>query len=134
MTAESRRLIAIVGPTASGKTTLGIELARRLGGEIIGADSRQVYRGMDIGTAKPLPEERAAVPHHLIDVADPDEPFDAGRFVVEASRAIEGIRSRGRVPLVVGGMGMYIRALLRGLDPLPRDAEVRGQLARRWEE
>jgi len=92
-----------------------------------------VYRHFDIGTAKPTPAERAEVPHHLIDVADPDESFDAGRYVREAERAIGEIRARGKVPMLVGGTGMYIRALLRGLDPLPSDPRVREGLARRWE-
>lgn len=101
--------------------------------EIVNADSLQVYRGMDIGTAKPTLAERSGVAHHLIDVADPDEEFNAGRFVDEAERAIRAIRGRGNFPLVVGGTGMYIRSLLRGMDDLPSDPVVRSGLARRWE-
>ncbi|GAB4365940.1 MAG: tRNA (adenosine(37)-N6)-dimethylallyltransferase MiaA [Deltaproteobacteria bacterium] len=112
---------------------MALELARLLPVEIVSADSMQVYRGMDIGTAKPTPDERREVPHHLIDVADPDETYSAGRFVEEASRAIRGIRSRGRIPFLVGGTGLYLRALLRGLDPLPSDERVRKALRDRWE-
>jgi len=109
-----RRLIAIVGPTASGKTQLGIDLARHLDGEIIGADSRQVYRRMDIGTAKPTPEEQATARHHLIDVVDPDEPFSLGRWLDLAHEAIDGVWVRGKQPLLVGGTGQYVWALLEG--------------------
>lgn len=128
------RLIVLAGPTASGKTSTGLALAARFPLEIVNADSMQVFRGMDIGTAKPSPEERRLVPHHLIDVADPAEGYSAGRFVAEARAAMDGIYERGRFPLVVGGTGMYIRALLRGLDPLPADAGVREALERRWAE
>ncbi|MBI5419743.1 MAG: tRNA (adenosine(37)-N6)-dimethylallyltransferase MiaA [Deltaproteobacteria bacterium] len=130
---EENRLLVLSGPTAAGKTALALRLARALPLEIVNADSLQVYRGMDVGTAKPTPEERREVPHHLIDVADPDEEYNAGRFVDEAEKAIRGIRERGRFPLVAGGTGMYIRALLRGLDPLPKDPGVRAGLSRRWE-
>lgn len=126
-------LIVLSGPTASGKSALALSLARQFPVEIVNADSLQVYRYFDIGTAKPTPDERSEVPHHLIDVADPDEPYDAGRYIREAERAIAGIRARGRVPMLVGGTGMYIRALLRGLDPLPADPRVREGLSRRWE-
>ncbi len=127
------RLIVLSGPTASGKSALALALAREFPLEIVNADSLQVYRHFDIGTAKPTVTERGEVPHHLIDVADPDEPYDAGRYVREAERAIGGIRALGKVPMLVGGTGMYIRALLRGLDPLPSDPRVRGELSRRWE-
>ena len=126
------RLVVLSGPTASGKSALALALAREFPVEIVNADSLQVYRRFDIGTAKPTAMERAEVPHHLIDVADPDEPFDAGRYVREAERAIGEIRARGKVPMVVGGTGMYIRALLRGLDPLPSDPRVREELSGRW--
>jgi tRNA dimethylallyltransferase len=109
-----RKLIAIVGPTASGKTTLAIQLAQCLDGEIIGADSRQVYRHMAIGTAKPTVEEQIAARHHLIDIVDPDEPFSLGRWVNLARAAIDDIWSRGKQPLLVGGTGQYIWALLEG--------------------
>lgn len=130
-------LIAVVGPTASGKTALGVELARRLGGEVVSADSGQMYRGLDAGTSKP---PTCAVSHHLIDVLDPSEQADAGRFAELARAAIDGIRSRGKRPIVVGGTGLYLKALLVGLDPLPRrDERVRERLAelveangRRW--
>jgi tRNA dimethylallyltransferase len=131
---EENRLLVLSGPTASGKTALALSLGAALPLEIINADSLQVYRGMDIGTAKPTLSERSGVPHHLIDVADPDEEYNAGRFVAEAEIAVRGIRGRGKFPLVAGGTGMYIRALLRGLDDLPSDAGVRERLARRWEE
>lgn len=112
-------LVVICGPTASGKTALALKLAERLALEIISADSRQVYRGMDIGTAKPDRRELAEVPHHLIDVVDPDENFTAADFVERGRVAIEQIRRRGRLPLVVGGTGLYIRALLLGLADAP---------------
>ena len=105
----------IVGPTAVGKTEISLAIAEEIGAEIISADSMQVYRGMDIGTAKPTLQERARVPHHLIDVADPKEEFSAGRFVQLADEAIKDITVRGKVPLVAGGTGMYIRALTEGL-------------------
>jgi tRNA dimethylallyltransferase len=127
------KLLVLSGPTASGKSALALALAREFPVEIVNADSLQVYRHFDIGTAKPTPAERAEVPHHLVDVADPGEPYDAGRYVREAERAIGEIRARGKVPLLVGGTGMYIRALLRGLDPLPSDPRVREALSRRWE-
>jgi tRNA dimethylallyltransferase len=131
---EENRLLVLSGPTGSGKTALALSLGRSLPLEIVNADSLQVYRGMDIGTAKPTLAERREVPHHLIDVADPDEGYDAGRFVAESEEAIRGIRGRGKFPLVAGGTGMYIRALLRGLDPLPKDAGIRAELERRWRE
>ena len=123
-------MIAIVGPTASGKTALAMRVAERLSGEIVSADSRQVYRGMDIGTAKPTPEERGRVRHHLIDVADPGERYDALRYQREARAALGEIRARGRVALVVGGTGLYVRALLDGLDlaSLGHDPEIRARL------
>lgn len=131
---EESPLLVLAGPTASGKTGLSLSLARIFPLEIVNADSVQVYRGLDIGSAKPTPDERREIPHHLVDAADPDEPYDAGRFVREAESAIRGIRGRGRFPLVSGGTGMYIRALLRGLDPLPSDPGVRAALILRWRE
>ena len=127
------RIVVLSGPTASGKSALALTLAREFPVEIVNADSLQVYRHFDIGTAKPTAAERGEVPHHLIDVADPGEPYDAGRYVRDAERAIGEIRARGKVPMLVGGTGMYIRALLRGLDPLPSDPRVREELSRRWE-
>ncbi len=128
-----RRLVAIVGATATGKTALGIDLARRLDGEIIGADSRQVYRHMDIGTAKPTPEERAAAPHHLIDVVGPDEPFSLGTWLDLARAALDDIWGRGNQPVLVGGTGQYVWALLEGWR-VPRvapDPDLRSELKSR---
>jgi tRNA dimethylallyltransferase len=113
------RVVCVVGPTASGKSALGLALAARLGGEIVSADSRQVYRGLDVGTAKPSAAERAHVPHHLLDVVPPDEPFDAARFRALAAAAIADVAGRGHVPVVVGGTGLYVRVLLRGLCAAP---------------
>lgn len=122
-------LVVIAGPTGVGKTEVAVRLASRLRVEVVSADSRQVYRGMDVGTAKPTAEQRAAVPHHLIDVVNPDERYHAARFRQEARAAISAILERGRLPLVVGGTGLYIRALLRGLLPAPpADPEVRREL------
>jgi tRNA dimethylallyltransferase len=123
-------VIAIVGPTASGKSALAMRVAERVGGEIVSADSRQVYRGMDIGTAKPSAEERARVRHHLIDVADPGERYDVLRYQRAGRAAVGEVRARGHVALVVGGTGLYVRALLDGLDlaSLPHDPAVRARL------
>lgn len=107
-------LVVIVGPTAVGKTDVSIEVASRLGGEIVSCDSMQVYRYMDIGTAKPGPSERARVPHHLIDVVDPNETFNVARFQELARAAIDDIAARGRVPLLVGGTGLYVKAVVDG--------------------
>jgi tRNA dimethylallyltransferase len=123
------RVVVICGPTASGKTAVGIEVARALGGEIVSADSMQVYRYMDIGTAKPTAAEQAAVRHHLIDVADPDEPFDAAAYMAHGRRALADLIRRGRTPVVVGGTGLYLKALLCGLFRSDaRDAAVRARL------
>jgi tRNA dimethylallyltransferase len=127
-----RKLIAVVGPTATGKTALAVALARAVDGEIVGADSRQVYRRMDIGTAKPTPEERALVPHHLLDVVGPDEPFSLAQYLELASTALEDIWARGRQPLLVGGSGQYVWALLEGWT-VPRLAPQR-ELRRSLEE
>ncbi len=124
------RVAVIAGPTGVGKTAVAIALAKRVAIEVINADSRQVYRGMDAATGKPTAEERRAVTHHLIDVADPDERYQAARFRADAAAAIERIRERGALPVVVGGTGLYIRALIRGLDPAPAaDPEFRRDLA-----
>ncbi len=114
-----QKIIIICGPTAVGKTQLSCELAKRFDGEIVSADSQLVWRGFDVGTAKPSPQERADIPHHLIDVADPAEHFDAARFVKLADAAISDITKRGRMPFVVGGTGMYIRMLLHGVCSAP---------------
>ncbi len=112
-------LLVIVGPTGVGKTRVAVRLARSLPLEAVNADSRQVYRGMDIGTGKPTPEEQAGLRHHLIDVVDPDQRYHAARFRAEALVTIGEIGSRGKLPLVVGGTGLYVRALLKGLHPAP---------------
>ncbi len=124
-------VVAVLGPTAVGKSRFALLLARRVGGEIVSADSAMVYRGLDVGTDKPSPEERAAVPHHLVDVADPDEPFSVADFVRLAARAVEEVLARGRLPLLVGGTGLWIRALLAGyrLPPVPPDPNLRRRLA-----
>lgn len=109
------KVICILGPTGVGKTAMALELADRWGGEIVSADSMQVYRHMDIGTAKPTPEERRRIPHHLLDVADPDEPFDASLYIRLANGIIADLQREGRPVFVVGGTGLYIRALLGGL-------------------
>ena len=111
---ERTKLICVVGPTASGKTALAVELALALNGEVIGADSMQIYRGLDVGTAKPTPAEMRGVPHHMIDVADPGEEYSAARYVREASVCVDDVAARGRVPIVAGGTGLYISSLVRG--------------------
>ncbi len=111
--------VALVGPTAVGKTALSLRLATEIRAEIVNFDSVQVYRGLDIGSAKPTPEERAVVPHHLIDILDPDEPFDAAGFARKARGAVRSITGRGRTVLLVGGTGLYLKALLQGLVPSP---------------
>ncbi len=121
-------VVAIVGPTASGKTELAVELAERIGGEVVSADSVQVYRRFDIGSGKPTREELARAPHHLIDVVDPGDPIDAARFSELASRAIEDIRARDKRPIVCGGTFLWVKALLFGLaDAPPADAETRAR-------
>jgi tRNA dimethylallyltransferase len=120
--------LVIVGPTASGKSALALRLAEALGGEIVSADSMQIYRGFDIGTGKPTLEERARVAHHLLDVADPLETWDAARWAEAASRAIDDVRARGRVPIVCGGTFLWARALIYGLVEAPRgDEELRAR-------
>ena len=123
-------LLVVTGPTATGKTALGSALARLLDGEVVGADSMQIYRGMDIGTAKPTAAEMGGVPHHMIDVADPSECFSAARWAAMASACVDDILARGRVPVVVGGTGLYIDALLRRADfaAAPGDSGLRAQL------
>lgn len=123
------RLLVIQGPTASGKTELAIRIAEAVGGEIVNADSMQVYRRMTIGTAKPSPELLQRVRHHLVDIVSPDQNFSAGDFRREAARAITDIHARGAKPIVVGGTGLYIRALLKGLVEVPpADQEYRDEL------
>lgn len=108
-----------MGPTASGKTALAIEWAQRLGGEIVSVDSALVYRGLDIGSAKPTAAERAAVPHHLIDLREPWQPYSAAEFATDARRAMDDIAARGRWPILAGGTGLYFHALLHGLSDMP---------------
>ncbi len=108
------KIICVLGPTASGKTALAVELALALGGEVVGCDSMQIYRGLDIGTAKPTREEMRGVPHHMIDVCDAGESYSAARYVAEATEAIEGILSRGRTAIVAGGTGLYMDSLILG--------------------
>ncbi|HKI85698.1 MAG TPA: tRNA (adenosine(37)-N6)-dimethylallyltransferase MiaA [Thermoanaerobaculia bacterium] len=127
-------VVAITGPTASGKSRLAMRLARELGGEIVNADALQVYRGFDIGTAKPTGADRDAVRHHLIDILDPAERYSAGEFARRARHAIGEIEQRAHLPLVVGGSGLYVRALFDGIARLPEVPEaVRNDLAARLE-
>jgi tRNA dimethylallyltransferase len=131
MSGSRPRIACLVGPTASGKSALALELAERLGAEIVSADSRQVYRRLEIGTAKPTAAERRRVRHHCLDLIEPDAVFDAARFRAAATRALADIAARGRVALVVGGTGLYLRALLGGLCPAPpRVPAVRAALGR----
>ena len=130
---QSEPLLAVIlGPTAAGKSALAIDLGQRFAGEIISCDSVAVYRGFEIGTAKPTRDERTLIPHHLLDVAEPDEPFTAGEYARQARAAIDAIVRRGRLPIVVGGTGLYLRALLEGLFPGPqRWEELRERLRQR---
>jgi len=123
------RVVLLMGPTASGKSALAMTLAKDLDGEIVTVDSAQVYRGMDVGTAKPSLDERAQVPHHLIDIVGATEAYSAARFVADAQRAIADVRARGRLPIVAGGTMLYFKALTEGLSSLPRaDSDMRAQL------
>lgn len=132
MSAEAAPLVAVVGPTGSGKSELGLRLAAEFGGEIVNCDSLQVYRYFDIGTAKLTPAERQGIPHHLIDVVNPDEVFNAGEYARRARPILADIAARGRLPLVVGGTGLYLRALLDGLFPGPaRNEQLRKGLSER---
>ena len=130
------KIIVITGPTASGKTWLAVELAKRYNGEVVSADSMQIYRRMDIGTAKPTPEEMQGVPHHMIDVAGPEEDFSVARYVDMAAAAADGILARGKLPILAGGTGLYIDSLLSGRtfaafdENSPLRAELEGRYAR----
>jgi tRNA dimethylallyltransferase len=124
-----KKVLILLGPTGVGKTGASLLLARALRTEIIGSDSMQIYRGMDIGTAKPSPEERASVRHHMIDIVDPSESFSAGRYLEQVVPIIEGLHARGKIPLVVGGTGLYIKAITRGIfDGPSADWQLRESL------
>lgn len=130
------KVIAVVGPTASGKTKLAIELAHKFNGEVVSADSRLVYKGFDIASAKPTMEEREGIPHHLIDIVEPEFNYSVGNYVEDAKRAIEDILSRNKTPIVAGGTGLYFRVLLEHYD-LPKvetDFELRANLEKRSKE
>ena len=125
-------ILVICGPTGIGKTALSLEIASRLPSEIVSADSRQIYRFMDVGTAKPTPEERQRAPHHFIDIRDPDQDYSAGEYSREARQVIAKIFQRGKLPIVAGGSGLYIRALLEGFFNLDaKDAQLRETLRQR---
>jgi tRNA dimethylallyltransferase len=130
MSADTRPLaIALMGPTASGKSALALEWAQRLRGEIVSVDSALVYRGLDIGAAKPTKDEQAAAPHHLVDIRDPWQPYSAAEFATDARDAMDDIVARGRLPILAGGTGLYFHALLRGLSDMPEaDADTRAQI------
>ncbi len=128
MSSGVRRFPVIMGPTASGKSALALELAGRLGGEIISLDSMQIYRGLDCGTAKPSTEERKRIPHHLIDILEPAERSDLFTIAELAEKAVSEIRSRGKLPIAAGGTGLYVRAFVYGLDNVPADPELRRRL------
>lgn len=129
-----QKIVCVVGPTASGKTKLGIELSKLLCGEVISADSMQIYKGMDIGTAKPSMEERDGIAHHLFDVVSPFESYSVSRFVEDADKAIADILNRGKLPIIVGGTGLYIDALLRGGGFAEYDEEYRAELMKKTPE
>lgn len=129
-------VVAVVGPTATGKTGLAVELALRFGGEVVSADSMQVYRGLEVGTARPSEEEMRGVPHHMVGCADPRQPFSVADYVAAASECIRGIRGRGRLPVVAGGTGLYVRSLLGniGFAPEGRSDALRAELRQKARE
>ena len=131
----SKKIVVICGPTASGKTTLSIALAKAFDGEVVSADSMQIYRRMDIGTAKPTKQEMDGVPHHMLDVAEPGEAYSVSRYVEEATACVEDILARGKLPVICGGTGLYIDGLIRGTDyqPAGTDNGIREQLDGEWE-
>ena len=135
MTSQTGPVVAIMGPTASGKTGLALELAKHIPAEIISVDSALVYRHMDIGTAKPTPEEMAIAPHWLFDIIEPHEAYSVAEFVKDATRLIGEIHSRGKLPILAGGTIMYFNALINGISPLPKsDTKIRDDIAREAEE
>ncbi|MBO4331327.1 MAG: tRNA (adenosine(37)-N6)-dimethylallyltransferase MiaA [Oscillospiraceae bacterium] len=127
-------LLVITGPTAVGKSELGVIMAQRLGGEIVSADSMQIYRGMRIGTAAPTPEEMRGIPHHLIGTVDPSEAYSAARYVEEASACVDDIMARGKLPIIVGGTGLYIDSLLSGRSFPGGDPELRSRFSAQYDE
>ena len=129
-----KRIAAVVGPTASGKTALAVALAKQFNGEVVSADSMQIYRKLNIGTAKPTAEEMQGVPHHMLDVADPGESYSVSRYEKEAAACVEDILSRGKLPIVCGGTGLYVDALIRGGGFLESgvDSGLRAQLEEEW--
>lgn len=133
---ESAKIAVICGPTATGKTRLSVSLAEELGGEIVSADSMQVYRGMDIGTAKATVSERRGIPHHMIDIIEPDEDYSVSRYVEDASRCIDDILSRGKLPIVTGGTNLYIDSLISGAGfaEAAADRRLRQSLADEYDE
>ena len=132
----AEKILVVTGPTATGKTALSVELAKKLGGEIVSADSMQLYRGMDIGTAKVPKAEMQNIPHHMIDIADPSEDYSVSRYVEEADAAVRGILSRGRLPIVAGGTNLYIDSLIAGLDFAEKaeDAALRESLNKQYDD
>ena len=131
----SKKIVVICGPTASGKTALSIALAKAFNGEVVSADSMQIYRRMDIGTAKPTKQEMDGVPHHMLDVAEPGEAYSVSRYVEEATACVEDILARGKLPIICGGTGLHIDGLIRGTDyqPAGTDNGIREQLEGEWE-
>ena len=130
----SKRILVLTGPTATGKTALGVALAETLDGEVISADSMQLYKLMDIGTAKPTAEEMRGVPHHMVDAVSPFESYSVSRYVAEAMAHVEDVLARGRLPIIVGGTGLYIDALIAGREFAPvENTDLRGELAARYE-
>ena len=129
------RIIAVVGPTASGKTALAVQIAKKYGGEIISADSMQIYKGMDIATAKPTEEEKQGIPHHLMDFLEPTESFSVSQYVDLAHRAAVDISSRGRLPVLCGGTGLYVRSFLENITFAQEDTDpaLREEIAGRYE-
>lgn len=133
-TAQMPKLLILVGPTGAGKTSLAVSLCEALGGEIIGADSVQVYRGLDIGSAKAAPECLRSIRHHMTDIIEPDQFIDAARYAALAERVVSHVMARGAIPLLVGGTGLWIRALIRGLVQLPAvDRDLRERLEQEWQ-